>query len=95
MVEGMGASLEKSGVRTTSFIKMSRDGLLASIKKKRSFEKIHEKILIKYSISQSVCPWDRKAAGAEVSQLTQGLVLSTVVWTSAGEETHLALHFLA
>lgn len=30
---------------------------------------IHEKILIKYSVSESVCPWDRKAAGAEVPQL--------------------------
>lgn len=66
MVEGMAASQEKYGVR---IIKMFREGLLASIKKKMSFEKIHEKILIKYSISESVCLWDRKAAGAEVPYL--------------------------
>lgn len=69
---------------------MSWEGLLASIKKKRSFEKTHEKILMKYSISENVCPWDRKAA---VPQFSQGLVLGTVVWASAGEETHLALEF--
>lgn len=88
MVEGMGASQGKPGVRTTSFIKRSRDGILASIKKKRTFEEVHEKILIKYSVSESICPWDRKAAGAEVPQFTQG---SSLLYGLLQERKHTLL----
>lgn len=92
----MGTSRGKSGVRITSFFKMSREGLLASVKKKRNFEKIHEKILIKYSISESVSLGQESSRGRSVTAtctFTQGMVLGTVVWASAGEETHLALKF--
>lgn len=73
MVEGMGASQGKPGVRTTSFIKRSRDGILASIKKKRTFEEVHEKILIT-QFQKVYVPGTGKQQGQKCHSLPKVLV---------------------
>lgn len=97
MVAETGTSWQKTSAgRITCFIKMSREGLLVSIKKNRSFEKFHEIILMKYSISECVSLEQESCRGRSATvtcTFTQGLVLGAVVWTSAGETTHPPLQF--